>query len=118
MNPGIFENAQRKLGHREEDMGLTMSEILTMPAPLRRLVNWMLRQRKASRAEIVAFVGENEATACAMLDTLIERGIVHQTKQEGCILYYVLMAQHRGRAIPLNIWQALKEKNQKEREPL
>ncbi len=113
MNPGIFENVQRQLENQESDGGLTMSAILTMPPPLRRLVNWMLRRRRVSQAEIVAFVGEDEATAYAMLDTLMGKGIAHQIKQKEGIFYDVRIAQHRGRTIPSNIWQALEDKPKK-----
>lgn len=115
MSSGIFEDLQRKLEDKEQTTGLTMSEILTMPTPLRRLVNWMLRQQKVNLAEVTAFI-EEEVTAREMLGTLMERGIVRQMEQDTQLLYYVHMAPRRGRTLPLNVWQALEEKIQEEGE--
>jgi hypothetical protein len=116
VSSGIFENLQRKLEDQDQTTGLTMSEILTMPTPLRRLVNWMLRQQKVSFADVIAFVGEDEATGREMLVSLMEKGIVRQIEHNAQTLYYVRMAARRGRTIPLNVWKALEEKIQEEQE--
>jgi len=110
VSTGLFEWLQRELEEQEKAEGLTMTEILTMPDPLRQLVNWMLRQQSVDFTEIAAFVGEDEATSHAMLETLIERGIVQQVVNDDVARYHVRMASRRGRQIPLDIWQALEEK--------
>ena len=110
MSTGLFEWLQRELEEQEKADGLTMTEILTMPDPLRQLVNWMLRQQSVDFAEIVAFVGEDETTSRAMLESLMERGVVHRISNDDTARYHVRMASRRGRQIPIDIWQALEEK--------
>lgn len=117
MNTGLFEQLQRKLDEQEA-AGLTMTEVLTMPAPLRRLVNWMLRQPPVAFTEVLAFVAEDEAATRAMLETLLEKGIVHSVNDAEVLRYRVQIAPRRGRPIPLNIWQSLEEKIQNEQEYL
>lgn len=116
MNTGLFEQVQRKLADQEAAAGLTMTEVLTMPAPLRRLVNWMLRQPPVSFADVLAFIAEDEAATRAMLETLTEKGIVYTINEGEALRYRVQIAPRRGRPIPLNIWESLEAKIQAEKE--
>jgi hypothetical protein len=116
VKPGLFEQLQRKLDDQEAAAGLTMTEVLTMPAPLRRLVNWMLRQPPIGFADVMAFVAEDEATTRAMLETLMEKGIVYSVADSAAQRYRVQIAPRRGRPIPLNIWESLEEKIQTQQE--
>ncbi|HNT74410.1 MAG TPA: hypothetical protein PKH77_05255 [Anaerolineae bacterium] len=117
MNTGLFEQLQRKLDEQEA-AGLTMTEVLTMAAPLRRLVNWMLRQPPVTFTDVMAFVAEDEGATRAMLKALMEKGIVHSVNDAEVLRYRVQIAPRRGRPIPLNIWQSLEEKIQNEQEYL
>lgn len=119
VNTGLFEQLQRKLEDQEAAGGLTMTEVLTMPAPLRRLVNWMLRQPPVAFEDVMAFIEEDAATTHAMLETLVEKGIAQSVADGDTRRYRVQIAPRRGRPIPLNIWQSLEEKIQskQEREP-
>lgn len=89
--------------------GLRMADVLVLPDFLRELANWMMRRGEVSLAEVVGYIGQDEAVARTMLDTLEEQGFVQEVKVEGTSRYRVLFALRRGRQLPEDIWRVLDE---------
>jgi amino acid permease len=87
--------------------GLQMADVLTLPDPSRQLINWMLRRREVSLAEIVARIGQDEDVARTILDELMGQGFVREVEVKGEILYRPQIAPKRGRQLSAHIWQAL-----------
>jgi hypothetical protein len=64
-------------------IGLGMVDALTLPDPLRELVNWMMRRGEVTLAEVTAYTGRDERTARTMLDALVEQDFVQVTEGKG-----------------------------------
>ena len=95
--------------------GLQMTDVLTLPDPLRKLITWMTRQGQVSLAEVAAHTGQGEETAGIMLEALIEQGFVQKVEGRGDPArtsksrYRIRFAPRRERQLPEEIWQALDE---------
>jgi len=83
-----------------------MSDLLTLPEPLSGLLNWMIRQGSAALADIVAFLGEDEARARLLLADLLDKGWIRELEIHGVTQYRVRLAPKRGCAVPGKLWQA------------
>lgn len=116
MDKGLFDRLQGELEARERSPGLSMSDLLTLPEPLSSLLNWMIRQGPAAFADIVAFLGEDEAHARLVLADLLDKGFIREFEIHGVTQYRVRLAPKRGRALPANLWQALSDKVEGEEE--
>ena len=91
-------------------IGLGMVDALTLPDPLRELVNWMMRRGEVTLAEVTAYTGRDERTARTMLDALVEQDFVQVTEGKGEPRYRIRLAPKRGRQMSQEIWQALDAK--------
>lgn len=111
---GLFDRLGQELQAREKACGLSMADVLTLPDELRRLFNWMMRQEEVGLAEVAAHIGQDESKARKLIADLVERCFVREIPIGGETRYRVRLAQKRGREVPLNIWQALGEKTEKE----
>lgn len=94
----------------------TMADLLFLPELERSLMNWLLRQRSASLAEVVSYLAEDEVVyagrnpeeiARSLLEKLTVEGFLQVTESEGQICYQPCLASRRGRQVPSNIWNAL-----------
>ncbi len=111
---GLFDRLGQELNAREKASGLTMMDVLTLPDDLRKLFNWMMRQEEVGLADVAAHVEQDESAACRLLADLVERCFVRETRVGSETRYRVRLAPKRGREVPLNIWQALDEKTEKQ----
>ena len=91
-------------------VGLRIADALTLPDPLRQLVNWMMRRGEVRLSEVTAHTGQDEATARRMLDTLLEQDFVQATKGESEPRYRIRLASKRGRQTSHEIWETLDSK--------
>ena len=110
MGSGLFGRVEQELGAREKSPGLNMSDVITLPNPLRRLINWMIRERQVELTAAAAYMGQDEAAVHSMLAEMVDRGEVVEFDLRGQTFFRVRLAPKRGREIPLDIWQSLDEK--------
>lgn len=113
---GLFNRLQGELEARERSPGLRMSDLLTLPEPQSGILKWMLRQERVSFADLVAFLGQDEAHARAIVADLCEKGFVREIEIRGVLEYRVRLAPKRGRSMPADLWQALSDKVEGEEE--
>lgn len=116
MGKGLFDRVQGELEARQKSPGLSMSDLLTLPEPLSGLLNWMMRQEQVALADVVAFLGQDEAHTRALLADLLDKGFIREIEIRGVTQYRVRLAPKRGRALPANLWEALDEKVEHEEE--
>jgi len=115
MAKGLFGRLQQELEAREKVAGLTMADILQLPAAESELVNWLVRSGEVSWSGVVARVGE-VARAQSLLTTLIAKGFVREQEGVGEATYSVRLAPRRKRELPANIWDVLTGKLEKKAE--
>ena len=107
---GLFGRLQSELEGREKAAGLSMADVLALPDPLRRLVNWLIRVEEAGLPDVAARLGQPEETARATIADLVERGFLKETRVRGETRYRVRLSPTRPRQVPLDIWSALDER--------
>ncbi len=107
---GLFGRLQDEMNAREVSPGLTMSDILTMPDSLSRLINWMMRQGQVDLPAVAGFMGEDERNAKSMLTNLMAKGFVREIDLHGSTLYRVRLAPKKARKMPSNLWNAIEDK--------
>ncbi len=112
MSKGLFDRVQGELDARDKSPGLQMSDLLMLPDATRRLLNWMIRQQQVTLAEATAFLAQDEPPTHALLEDLCGRGYVREIEMQGVTQYRVRLAPKRGRALPSNLWAALRDKVQ------
>ena len=110
MGTGLFGRVEQELQAREKTPGLTMADILTFPPPMRRLANWLVREREVDLPAAVAFMDGDEATTRAVLSEMVGKGYVLALDIRGETRYRIRLARRRRREVPLDIWQSLDEK--------
>jgi hypothetical protein len=112
----LFDRVEGELAAREKSPGLSMADLLTLPEPQSGLLKWMTRQRAVAYADVVAFLGGDEAQARRVLAELLEKGWILELEIRGVTQYRVRLAPKRGRELPENLWQALSDKVEGEEE--
>ncbi len=93
-----------------DTVGRGMADALTLPDPLRELVNWITRRGEVRLADVTAHIGEDEGGAREMLDALVEQDFVKAMEGDGEPRYRIRLAPKRGRQMSQEIWQALDAK--------
>ncbi|PSN15417.1 hypothetical protein C7293_07265, partial [filamentous cyanobacterium CCT1] len=83
----------------------TMADLLVLPDAERTLVNWLVRQRGASLADIVAHTQTEPAAVQAMLDNLLTAGFF--TVDEASALFKPNLVSRKPRTLPDKLWNAL-----------
>ncbi|MDQ4077678.1 MAG: FeoC-like transcriptional regulator [Chloroflexota bacterium] len=104
---GVPERSQSESDTEERDAGLDMADLLELPPEQRQVVNWMMRKRQATLAEIAAYLGKDEEVTRALLAELVGKGFVRERGTEGDQSYRIRYAPKKNRKVPLDIWQAL-----------
>jgi hypothetical protein len=110
LSKGLFDRLEDELEAREQQLGLKMSELLTLPEDLCHVLQWMIRKGQASLSEITTFLGQDEAAARALLDEAQVREYLREVELRGETHYCVRLAPRRGSILSANLWQALDDK--------
>lgn len=85
----------------------TMTDLLALADPERTLVNWLLRQRGASLADILAHTQVEPATMQAMLDTLIAGGFLTVNPAADPAIFKPNLVSRKPRTMPEKLWKAV-----------
>jgi DNA-binding MarR family transcriptional regulator len=107
---GIFDRMQKELDSREKREGITLSILLDLSPPLRRLMNRITREGRLSVEEAAELLEETPAEAQQTLNAFVEKGYLEREQQEGGWVYRTRFARKRPRQIPVGIWSALENR--------
>lgn len=116
MGKGLFNRLQGELDVREQSPGLLLSDLLALPEPASGLLNWMIRQGQVGLADVTAFLRRDEDCARTILADLRAKGFVREIEMRGVVQYRVRLAPKRGKTMPANLWNALEDKAEQEKE--
>jgi hypothetical protein len=109
MSQAAFGRLVQELQARDTVAGLSMTDILELPDPLRELMQWMLREDVVSLQDTMAQTSQDEASTRSALGTLVDKGLVQEVRVGGETHYKVRIKSRARRALPLNLWRALDE---------
>jgi amino acid permease len=89
--------------------GARVTDILEMDEPLRRLMQWVLRQGQVSIADVAAHVSQSESDAQVLVGQLVEQGLLEVVEGAPELRYRAHLARKRSRAsgLPDDIWSKL-----------
>jgi hypothetical protein len=107
---GLFDRLQSEMDGRDKAAGLTMADVLLLPADQRQIVNWIMRQGEASLPDIVAQTGQDELTVRRHLAALVDRGFLRELAYPAGPQYRPRLAARRRQQLPLDVWQALSDR--------
>ncbi|PZV09281.1 MAG: hypothetical protein DCF32_02880 [Leptolyngbya sp.] len=85
----------------------TMTDLLGLAAPERSLINWLLRQRGASLADIVAHTQAAPATIQTMLGDLTAAGFLTLHNDVDPAVYKPNLVSRKPRILPEKLWKAV-----------
>jgi len=98
---GQAPNPQRPTGSK------TMTDLLALADAERTLVNWLLRQRGACLADIVAHTQIELAATEAMLNDLIAAGFLVYDVSADPAVYKPNLVSRKPRTVPDQLWNAI-----------
>lgn len=107
---GIFDRMQKELDSREKRDGITLSVLLDLSPPLRRLMNRITREGQLCVDEAAELLEETPEEALQTLNAFVEKGYLEREQQEGEWVYRTRFARKRPRQIPVGIWSALENR--------
>jgi amino acid permease len=87
--------------------GLSLGDVLELRPSEADLVGWITRRGEVTLAEVADRSGEDVSAARALLESLVERGVVAQTSAGHAPRYATRSAARRGGRLPGEIWRAL-----------
>lgn len=85
----------------------TMADLLFLPELDRSIINWLLKQQRATLAEITAQIEQPSDIMQTRLDDLLAQGFIQAIDQDGITVYQPCLISRKGRQVPNNIWDAL-----------
>lgn len=110
MDKGLFKRLQGELDAREKTPGLTMADILLLPEPLAKLINWMMRKDEVELSDVCSFLQQDEKKTNELLNDLLNKGFIRKIEMHGTTRYRVRLAPKPKRELPKGLWHALDDK--------
>ena len=100
----VFEGKWDTLGFDFLEMAETPD---TPENPDMTLISWFAGREQASVEEAAGFLEQSEQEAQAVLNRLVEQGILLETRERGTTSYHIRFTPRRKRQATADIWQAL-----------
>lgn len=103
--PGAGDAAEQD----EDEDGLRLEALVTLPDAERAVLNCLIRRQSASLGEIAEHVQQGEAATGQLLDELVQRGWIAAVAESSTTepVYRVRLARRRGTRLPATAWAAL-----------
>jgi MinD-like ATPase involved in chromosome partitioning or flagellar assembly len=91
------------------DPGISMFDLLLLPDTERQLINWIIRQGKATLLDCVSHTGQSKATIEKILEKLVEQGLLRFSQVADDEYYQPQLNSEKQRLLPNHIWEALRD---------
>lgn len=85
----------------------SLTDLLALADPERTLVNWLLRQRGASLADIITYTQAEPVVLQARLDNLVAAGFLTLDGDADRTLYKPSLISRQPRTTPEALWKAV-----------
>jgi MinD-like ATPase involved in chromosome partitioning or flagellar assembly len=100
-----LQNMACGLPEPSQKIGLSMAELVDLPAPQRQLIAWMMRKGHITLSEAVSYTNQTEIEIQAILGTLIQQGFIQTYLSSGETYYQLRLAPKRGSRISEKLWE-------------
>jgi MinD-like ATPase involved in chromosome partitioning or flagellar assembly len=91
------------------DFGISMFDVLLLPDAERQLMNWIIRQGKATLSDCVHHTGKPKAMVESTLENLVRQGLLQFSQLADDGHYKPQFASEKQRLLPNQIWEVLKD---------
>lgn len=88
---------------------LDMTRLLVFPPGIRQLLTWMMRQRVVQVEAVAEHIGEDVPTTQALIDRMIQKGLLEEARSQTGTLYQVPIRSSRNYRVPVQVWKAIDE---------
>lgn len=115
----LFDKLQSELEDREEEGGITALDLLDLPAELRKIMRFMLREVESSRMDLTDHIKTWEGMSLAdddldtSLDALVQQGWLLRLGEEGKWRYKVNLRRKKGSEIAASLFDKLDSRIEK-----
>ena len=105
--PGLFDRLQGEIEAREQQAGLSPTDLLDMPPALAAVIKQIIRRNGMKLADIAEVLGQAPTQTRQTLDELVNKGLARQVEVKGEVWYKVQFAHRRSRTLSQGLWSAL-----------
>jgi len=85
----------------------SMADVIDLPKDQRQIVNWIIRQKKVTLAEIVDYTKLTEQAIQENIQILISAGFITEMQENGIVFYQTCLNQTRKSKLSQQIWDNL-----------
>jgi hypothetical protein len=103
----LYMHVQAELDARTQAANLTVDHVNELPEAMRKCMHWVMKEETVALHHVVAGLGHEEQVAQEMLSHLVARGYLHQTTQNGQVVYRSRVMNRDERAARPHLWRAL-----------
>ncbi len=107
----MYARVQAELDARTQAATLTMSHVNELPDALQQVFHWVAKEGTVGVHHVVAGLGHEEKAAQEMLSHLAARGFLHQTTQNGQVVYRSRIAPGEQDATRPHVWRSLEKRS-------
>ena len=106
---GIFNSFSKQI--EQQSGGIKISDLLSLPDALRRLMTRVVRQRVITLEEAIEITEESAEETQGMLERLVDGGYLQSNPQDHT--YRVRYGKTNPRQVSGSVWNALEERSKK-----
>ena len=104
---GLFDRLQDEIDARGRQEGLSPIDLLDLPPALAAIAKKIIRRNGLSLAEIAQEMGQTPEETQAVLDDLVEKGLIRQIEVNSEIWYKAHFARKADKKLSTGVWSAL-----------
>jgi len=105
---GIFDSIDKKIEARDE--GIRVSDLLDLPASLRKLMNRAIRDKELTVEAAAKHINESPDQARQFLDLLVDKGYLQREKHGRKDVYKVYLGRTHPKEVSGSLWGVLDKK--------
>jgi hypothetical protein len=114
--PDLFDRLRQEVADRERQEGLSASDLLELPAELRRVVLLIARHHELSLSALASELGMPAADLQPLMADLSAKGLIRAADVAGEPLYRTFFGRRRTKELPASIWEALADRARGDRD--
>lgn len=104
---GLFDRLQDEIDARGRQEGLSPIDLLDLPPALAAIAKKIVRRNGLSLAEIAQEMGQTPEETQAVLDDLVEKGLIRRVEVNNEIWYKAHFARKADKKLSTGVWSAL-----------
>ena len=104
---GLFNRLQDEIDSREQQKGLSPTDLLDMPSELAAVVQKIIRQNGIRLVDLAESLELSQQQTQSLLTDLIQKGYVRQIEVQDEVWYKAYFKRKEGKSGVHSVWSAL-----------